>query len=101
MDQSTLYEVTQTNNDVMLAARHLEEVWDAEDAMKRRRRKKRKEFWVYHMFCLRDVHCHYNNLMAKLLNKDCYRYKQLVRMDPALFEEILRRLEPRIQRKRY
>jgi hypothetical protein len=44
MDQSTLLRVvTQTNNAVMLAARHMVEVWDAEDAI-RRRRKMRKEF---------------------------------------------------------
>jgi hypothetical protein len=46
MDQSTLLRVvTQINNAVMLAARHMVEVWDAEEAMRRRiRRKKRKEF---------------------------------------------------------
>jgi hypothetical protein len=84
----------------MLAARHMVEVWDAEEAMRRRRRrKKRKEFWVHPMFRLRDVHGHYDNLMAELLNNDRYRYKQFIRMDPGLFQEILRRIEPRIQRK--
>jgi hypothetical protein len=82
----------------MLAARHIVEVWDAEEAM-RRRRKKRKEFWVHPMFCLRDVHGQYDNLMAELLNNDSYRYKNFMRIDPGLFQEILRHLEPRIQQK--
>jgi hypothetical protein len=46
MDQSTLLQVvTQTINVVMLAARHMVEVWDAEDAMRRK-----KKFWVHPMF---------------------------------------------------
>jgi hypothetical protein len=42
MDQSTLLRVaTQKNNAVMLAARHMVEVWDAEVAMRRRRKKEK------------------------------------------------------------
>jgi hypothetical protein len=37
--------------------------------------------------------------MTELLNNNRYRYKQFIRTDPSLFQEILRRLEPRIQRK--
>jgi hypothetical protein len=37
--------------------------------------------------------------MAELLNNNPYQYKQFIRMDSGLLQEILRRLEPRIQRK--
>jgi hypothetical protein len=50
------------------------------------------------MFCLRDVHGQYDNHVAELQNNDCYQYKQFIRMDPGLFQKILRRLKARIQR---
>jgi hypothetical protein len=65
---------------------------------KPKKQKKKKTAWVKHMLRLRDVHGHCEQLLEDMLMNDLDGYRRYLRMENALFNDILDRIRPTIQR---
>ena len=65
----------------------------------RRRKKIKPRRWYTRPWILeREQHGHYHNLLQECRLRDMDYYKYLVRMEPEMFDEILARITPRIQK---
>jgi hypothetical protein len=62
----------------------------------RGRRRRRRTVWVRPWITLRVEQGYYDNLMVELENEDPTAFKNLMRMEPAMFIELRDRLEPRL-----
>jgi hypothetical protein len=100
MDRILLLQIVlKNNNAVLVGAWHIVQQGLAREQMNRERRKKRKEFWVHFFSWLRVVHGHYDTLMQEMLNDEHYGYKQYIRMEAGLFQEILAHIEHCIRKR--
>ena len=61
--------------------------------------RRRRRFWVRPWLLRRPVLGQYERLMAELRYEDVPAYKNFVRVDPEMFQELLARLGPRIAKK--
>ena len=75
---------------------------DAQGRRRRRKRgpRKRRQWWVrpWGSGDRRLLFGHFDNLMSELRVEDPYSYFNFLRMSAAMFEELLTRLTPRIQK---
>ena len=67
--------------------------------VQRRGRVRGRRFWVRPWILRRPLLGHYERLMAELSREDVPAFKNFVRMEPAMFQELLERLTPRIAKK--
>ena len=63
---------------------------------RRRRRRRRSTYWVRPWIARRLEFGHYHNLMAELEREHHGDFINYLRMDPAMFHELLQRLTPRL-----
>jgi hypothetical protein len=66
--------------------------------VKTKKQKKKKDFWVKHMFTVRHLHGHMDILMEDMLENYPADYRRFIRMSNELMEEILAKIAHRIQR---
>ena len=78
--------------DELALAMHAEE-----EAIQQARRKKRRRIWVRAWLIRRPDLGQYERLMRELQVEDAAAFKNFVRMEPAMFWELVDRLTPRIQ----
>ena len=64
----------------------------------RRRRPRPKTYWVKPWLSRRLDYGHYDRLMRELEAEDVGSFRNFVRMDPAMFREVLQRVGPRIEK---
>ena len=67
--------------------------------VQRRGRVRGKRFWVRPWILRRPLLGHYEGLMAELSREDVPAFTNFVRMEPAMFQELLECLTPRIAKK--
>ena len=67
--------------------------------VQRRGRVRGRRFWVRPWILRRPLLGHYERLMAELSREDVPAFKNFVRKEPAMFQELLERLTPRIAKK--
>ena len=65
-----------------------------------RRRKRKRRMWVRPHLLQRKLHGHYANLMRELAANDPVLYRNFLRLDESLFDEIVERVRPYLERKR-
>ena len=65
----------------------------------RRARRRRRRFWVRTWLLRRPEYGQYENLMKELEMEDTSGFKNFLRMEPAMFYELLQRLSLRISKK--
>ena len=63
---------------------------------RRQRRRQARNVWVRNWICRRPQQGLYDRLMVELRNDDTRSFKNFMRMPPAMFDEIVQRLTPRI-----
>ena len=63
---------------------------------RRQRRRQARNVWVRNWICRRPQQSLYDRLMVELRNEDTRSFKNFMRMPPAMFDEIVQRLTPRI-----
>ena len=68
-----------------------------EQRRQQERRRRRRRFWVRPWLIRRPDLGQYERLMRELEVEDAFAFKNFVRMDPAMFWEMVERLTPRIQ----
>lgn len=66
---------------------------------RRRRARKRKSVWVREWFLKRHKYGMYEKLMKHLREGDTKSFNNFVRMDPAMFNQLVEELTPRLQKK--
>ena len=71
----------------------------AEEAMRRRQRRRRR-YWVKPWIQRRVLQGQYENLMAELMRESRGDFQAFLRMEPAMFHELLQRVTPHIQKDR-
>ena len=71
---------------------------DEEDEERRQKRKKRRREWVRPYLRRRVAQGHYENLMHELCGEEKEMYKNFLRLDEQLFNEIVERVRPHIER---
>ena len=64
--------------------------------LRRRRRRQARRFWVRPWVARRELFGHYATLMAELERESHGDFKTFLRMEPAMFHEMLDRLTPRL-----
>ena len=64
----------------------------------RRRRPRPRRYWVKPWLSRRLDYGHYDRLMRELEAEDVVSFRNFVRMDPAMFREVLQRVGPRIEK---
>ena len=79
--------------DVLIAALILEE------QRRVRQQRKRRTMWVKPWLLRRVPLGHYDNLMQELMRESRGDFKAFLRMEPAMFQEMLVRVAPRITKK--
>lgn len=70
------------------------------DAEEKKKRKKRRSVWVRPYLLRRRTHGHYGNLMKELAVEDPVLYRNFTRVEEELFNEIVERLRPHIEKTR-
>jgi hypothetical protein len=65
---------------------------------KERRARKEKSVWVKGWLSRREHFGQYHKLMRELENEDVRTFKNMLRMEPAMFKELLQRVCPRIEK---
>ena len=65
---------------------------------KKRRRRKARSIWVSDYLQRRATQGHYNNLMRELADKNPVLYHNFTRMSETMFNDILERIRPRIEK---
>ena len=68
----------------------------AEEAERRRRARRRRRWWVRPWIERRVMQGQYENLMAELERESEGDFKAFLRMEPAMFHELVQRLSPRL-----
>ena len=63
----------------------------------KRRRKRKHRVWVSRYLVVRPQYGAYNSLMRDLLELDNAKFRNYIRMEPAVFEELFTKVEPLIQ----
>ena len=63
------------------------------------RKRKRCSVWVRPYLRRRLAHGHYDNLIHELSGEDKHLYRNFLRLDEGLFNEIVERLRPHIEKK--
>ena len=64
-----------------------------------RRPRRRRRFWVRPWLERRPLHGQYERLMVEMTQEDPASFRNFLRMEPAMFRELLVRIGPRLQRK--
>jgi len=64
----------------------------------RRRRRRRRTCWVREWIARRPEHGQYHKLMVELQAEDVPAFRNFLRMDPAMFQELILRVGPRIEK---
>ena len=64
----------------------------------RRRRSRPRRYWVKPWLSRRLDYGHYDHLMRELEAEDVVSFRNFVRIDPAMFREVLQRVWPRIEK---
>ena len=64
----------------------------------RRHRPRPRRYWVMPWLSRRLDNGHYDRLMRELEAEDVVSFRNFVRMDPAMFRELLQRVAPRIEK---
>lgn len=82
------------HHNVILAALVAEEAWVARVERRQRR------WWVRPWLLRRPLYGDYDTLMVELEREHQADFKKFLRMEPAMFRELLRRVGPRIERSR-
>lgn len=67
---------------------------------KQRRQRRARKVWVRSYLTERPTHGHYECLMRVLSRDDPELYRNFVRMNEALFNEIVERIQPRLEKQR-
>ena len=66
---------------------------------KEKRKRRQKKVWVRHYLVDRPTHGHYASLMKSLGEFDPELYRNFTRMTESVFDELIERLTPRLERK--
>ena len=88
---------------IVQAALNLEQDQDdnhfAQALLLRRARRRRRRFWVRTWLLRRPEYGQYENLMKELEMEDTSGFKNFLRMEPAMFYELVQRLSLRISKR--
>ena len=66
--------------------------------IKRKKKRKERETWVKSWLLKRDLKGAYNNIIQELKLDDPENYRRYLRMNTDTFEELLRRVTPRLEK---
>ena len=89
------------NPQVQINARAVQFLWMLRVIAQRRRRRRNRrprQFWVRPWILRRNDLGFYDRLMQELENESPTDFKNMIRMDPPMFRELLARLTPRISK---
>lgn len=89
--------LNQHNQDQIV--RNVQAVQAVQQNRRPRRQRRRKTVWVRSWLVMRGVHGQYDSLMRELSDDDLAGFRNFTRMDPALFNELMARLGPRLTKK--
>ena len=70
----------------------------AEEDRIARRQRRRRRWWVRAWLMRRPLYGEYNTLMVELEREHHSDFKKFLRMEPAMFHELLQRVGPRIEK---
>lgn len=68
----------------------------AVDRRRRERRRRDRVVWVRQWIVKKPEHGLYDKLMVEIRNEDPRAFQHFVRMPPAMFDEVVQRLTPRL-----
>ena len=98
MDQLQLIDAALSVNRNLLQNGLFLYLWEQKEKERRRSQRKRRFVWVRHWLVRRSEFGIYEQLMKELREEDITGFKNFLRVDPAMFQEIVDRLTPRIQK---
>ena len=90
MDKATLQALVTVVQQQSVAVAHVA------DYLRRERRNRQRSVWVRPWICRRFELGIYDRLMVELRNEDPRSFQNFMRMSPAMFDELLTRLTPRL-----
>lgn len=93
LQQVNLFHLELFTSKLVLVKRQLEE------EASRSRRKRKKRLWARSWLLRRPLYGQYEKLMHELTSEDVSGYKNFLRMDPEMFQELLVRVGPKIEKK--
>jgi len=86
------------DQDILQNLNLLEQIQQQQQPRRRRRRRRARWFWVRPWLLRHPLYGQFEQLMPELEGEDPASFRNFVRMEPAMFRELINRLGPRISK---